>query len=214
MNPVLTVTLDDRLADLGFIPASRVRSEPPPGTATIDDVIRLRDGEGVICELIDRTLVEKATGWQESMLAMVLVQWLNNFLDQNPIGLATGPDGLTRLFGDTVRGPDVAFVRWDRLPEGKIPTVPIPDLVPNFAIEVLSVGNSRGEMARKRREYFRAGVELAWFVDPRGRTVAVFHSAEDFNVHNDEESIEGGRVLPGWRVNLGSLFAKLDQRAP
>ncbi|MEM9366059.1 MAG: Uma2 family endonuclease [Planctomycetota bacterium] len=214
MNPVLSLSMEDRLVDLGGIPASRVRMEPVPGTATMEDVTRIRNTEGRLYELVDRTLVEKAMGWQESLLAMVLGHWLQVFLEANDLGLATGADGMTRLFDDTIRGPDVAFVRWDRLPNGRVPEAPIPDLVPNFVIEVLSVSNTRSEMARKRREYFHAGVELAWFVDPRGRTVAVFTSADDYVVYDEVASIDGGEVLPGWTVSLEELFAKLDRRAP
>jgi Uma2 family endonuclease len=76
-----------------------------------------------------------------------------------------------------VRGLDVAFVAWDRLPNGKIPCVPIPDLVRNLVIEVLSVSNTYGEMSRKRREYFHAGVDLLWMVDPRERQITFYLSA-------------------------------------
>ena len=122
MNIAVPSTWQDRHADLGFIAMERVLCDPKPGEATVQDVTRVRESTGKICELVDATLVEKAMGWQESLLAGILLQWLNNFLDSNPIGVATGADGLTRLFGETVRGPDVAFVAWDRLPEGKIPT--------------------------------------------------------------------------------------------
>ncbi len=92
-------TWEERLSDLGNIPMSRVRSEPMPGSASVEDVVRLRNTERRLYELVDGTLVEKAMGWQESVLAGVLLQWLNNYLDQHRIGVATGPDGMTRLFG-------------------------------------------------------------------------------------------------------------------
>ncbi|TWU19286.1 hypothetical protein Poly21_14580 [Allorhodopirellula heiligendammensis] len=76
----------------------------------------------------------------------------------------------------------MAFVNWSRLPGGRVPERPIPDLVPNFVIEVLSQGNTRGEMARKRGEYFHAGVEFVWLIDPRSRSVAVFKSADKFRL--------------------------------
>ncbi len=214
MNSAVTMSMADRIADLGNIPLDRVRSDPPPGHATIDDVNRLRESEGRLYELVDNTLVEKAMGWQESMLAGVLLHWLHLYLDDHDLGLATGADGMTRLFGDTVRGPDVAFVNWSRLPGGRVPDKPIPDLVPNFVIEVLSLGNTRGEMARKRREYFQAGVELMWMIDPRSRSVAVFESAEKFTMFDDDGVLNGERVLPGWTVELAGLFAKLDRKAP
>lgn len=152
-------------------------------------------------------------GWQESMLAGILLYWLNQFLETNNLGLATGADGFSRLFPDTVRGPDVAFVNWSRLPHG-VPAEPIPELVPNFVMEILSIGNTRGEMARKRREYFHAGVQLVWIVDPRARTVAVYRSADNAVIVDDSRNLDAGEILPGFTVNLSDLFARLDQMPP
>jgi Uma2 family endonuclease len=213
MSIAIATTWEDRLSDLGNVPAIRVRLDPTPGTATVNDVVRLRDTERRLYELVDGTLVEKAMGWQESFLAGILLQWLNNYLDQKRLGVATGPDGMTRLFGDTVRGPDVAFVTWERLPDGRLPREPVPDLVPNFVIEVLSSGNTYAEMSRKRREYFHAGVELLWMVDHRSRTVTVFNSALDFTVFREGQMLDGGTVLPGWQVDVSDLFGRLDRSA-
>jgi Uma2 family endonuclease len=213
MSIAIATTWEDRLSDLGNVPAIRVRLDPVPGTATVADVVRLRDTERRLYELVDGTLVEKAMGWQESFLAGILLQWLNNYLDQYRLGVATGPDGMTRLFGDTVRGPDVAFVTWERLPDGRLPSDPIPDLVPNFVIEVLSSGNTYAEMSRKRREYFHAGVELLWMVDHRSRTVTVFNSTLDFTVFHEGQMLDGRTVLPGWQVDVSDLFGRLDRSA-
>ena len=211
MSTAIATTWEQRLADLGNVPVFRVLSTPAPGTATWEDAVRLRDTEGRICEVVDNTLVEKAMGWQESLLAGVLLQWLRNYLDESKLGVVTGADGMTRLFGDTVRGPDVAFVAWDRLPGGGIPNDPIPELVPNFVIEVLSIGNTYSEMSRKRREYFHAGVQLLWMVDPRERTVTIYRSSNDAEVVREGE-ISGEHVLPHWRVDCDELFGKLDER--
>jgi Uma2 family endonuclease len=212
MSTAVATTWDQRLNDLGHIPASRILTDPAPGTATWQDVIRVLNTEDRICELVDGTLVEKAMGWQESLLAGVLVQWIRNYLDTNPLGVVTGADGLTRLFGDTVRGPDVAFVSWDRLPNRRIPKEPIPELVPDFVIEVLSTGNTYSEMSRKRREYFHAGVQLVWMVEPSDRTVAVYRSSTDVVVVREGGTLTGDSILPGWSINTADLFAKLDEQ--
>lgn len=211
MSTAIATTWDQRLDDLGYVPACRIISDPAPGTATWQDVIRILDTQHRICELVDGTLVQKAMGWQESMLAGVLVQWLRNYLDTSRLGVVTGADGLTRLFGDTVRSPDVAFVNWDRLPNRRLPTEPIPELVPNFVIEILSTGNTYSEMSRKRREYFHAGVQLLWMVDPRDRTVAVYRSSIDVTVVREGGTLTGDAILPGWTIDTGDLFAKLDE---
>jgi len=214
VNAAVSFSLADRIFDLGGIDPARIQSSPAPGSATVADLIRASAEAGRSYELVDNTLVEKAMGWQESLLAMVLAHWLQSFLDNHRLGVVTGPDGLTRLFGDTVRGPDVAFVSWSRMPGGRLPTEPIPTLVPDFVIEVLSLGNTRSEMARKRREYFQAGVRLVWMIDPRRRTVAVFTSSETVKIVDEDGCLDGGDVLPGWNVDLASLFATLDQGGP
>ena len=210
MNAAVTVSLEDRLADLGGIAPSRVRAFPAPGSATLDDLIETQRTDDRLCELVDGTLVEKPMGWQESLLAMVLVGSLGGFLESHPLGVITGPDGVTQLFEKIARAADVAFFCWGRMPDGKLPTHPVPELVPDFVVEVLGISNTRGEMARKRREYFQAGVRLVWMVDPQSRTVAVYTDPESFSVASEEDIIDGRDVLPGWTVDLGSLFAKLD----
>lgn len=214
MNAAMTTSLAERLADLGGIPVERIRTSPPPGTATLEDLIRVNDQKSGRCELVDNTLVEKAMGWRESLLAGILLHWLHNYLDEHNLGVVTGADGMTRLFPGVVRGPDVAFVSWDSLPGRKLPQDSVPDLAPDFVIEVLSLSNTRAEMARKRREYFQGGVRLIWMVDPQRRTIAAFQTAEDVVVVDEDSTITGGDVLPGWSFDTAKLFAELDRKAP
>lgn len=214
MNAAVTTTLSERIADLGGIPPDRVRFDPQPGTATIDDLMRANAAKLARCELVDNTLVKKAMGWRESLLAAVLLHWLKTHLDSNNAGVATGADGMTQLFPGVVRGPDVALVLWESLPQGRLPEDAIPALVPDFVIEVLSRGNTRAEMARKRREYFQAGVQLVWMVDPRSRTIAAYRTPEDVTVFTEGDAITGGDVLPDWTFSLAALFAELDRKAP
>ncbi|MCC7337927.1 MAG: Uma2 family endonuclease [Pirellulaceae bacterium] len=214
MNAALTTSLAERIADLGGIAFERIRSVPQPGTATIEDLNRANAAHDVRCELVDNTLVEKAMGWRESLLAAVLLHWLKTHLDSNNVGVATGADGLTQLFPGVVRGPGVALVLWGTLPQGQLPEDAVPALVPDFVIEILCLGNTRAEMARKRREYFQAGVQLVWMVDPRSRTIAAYQTPEDVTVFAGRESISGGEVLPTWTFSVAALFAELDRTAP
>lgn len=100
------------------------------------------------------------------------------------------------------------------MPVGRLPSDPVPDLVPDFVVEVLGVHNTRAEMSRKRREYFHAGVRLVWMVDPRARTVAVFQSPEEVKIVDQQGLLDGGDVLPGWSIDLSRLFGKLDREVP
>lgn len=203
-------TVADLLERLGGIPPERVRYYPMPGTATEADVVEIEERENRLCELIDGVLVEKPMSYRESMLAVLIATALNVFVRPRKLGVVTGADGMIKLFPGLVRIPDVAYVSRARLPGGRVPPEPIPHLVPDLAVEVLSKGNTPAEMARKRREYFEAGVRLVWLVDPGPRSVAVFTGVDQFTTVNADGSLDGGVVLPGFTLTLKELFAELE----
>jgi Uma2 family endonuclease len=207
------VTVADLVNELG-VDGSRIRMHPLPGTATEKDVLEIHDRTNRLCELIDGVLVEKVMGYYEGRLASVLGYFLEVFLTHHNLGIAVGADGFLRLGRGLVRIPDLSFVRWERLPNRAVPRDPIPDLVPNLAVEVLSVSNTRTEMARKRREYFDAGVELVWQIDPDERTFEVFTSPDDSVVIGIDGTVDGGTVLPGFQLPVREFFARADTGAP
>ena len=126
---------------------SDIRFHPAPGTALEQDVLEA-EKQGLLCELVDGVLVEKAMGYTESILAAFLIEMLNAFVRPRNLGFVSAPDGTMRLFPGLVRIPDVAFASWDRLPGGRRPTAPIPPIAPDLAVEVLSQSNTPCEMAR------------------------------------------------------------------
>src|SRR5713226_4946591 len=97
-RPIPFTTLRDVLNHLGGIPASRVLSYPPPGSATEADLIALEARRGPICELIDGILVRKHAGlkleWDmaflESRLAMVLGFFIELYLKKTHLGVVVG----------------------------------------------------------------------------------------------------------------------------
>jgi Uma2 family endonuclease len=207
-------TFADLVAQLGDVPLERIWLHPLPGTATEQDVLDADDHLDRLCELVDGVLVEKAMGYREAMLAIEIGLLLANFVRPRRLGLVAGEGGMMRLTRGLVRIPDVSFVAWDQLPSGKVPSEPIPDLYPTLAVEVVSRSNRPRELARKRREYFAAGTRLVWQIDPLSRTAEVFTSP-DAPVKLDEcGTLDGGDVLPGFKLPLAELFAALDQQPP
>ena len=213
MSLLATPTLADLLQKLGGISPDRVMAQPAPGTATVADVERVHSRERRLCELVDGTLVEKPVGFREAVIAIFLAESLSRFVRPRNLGLVTGADGMMAIFAGLVRIPDVAFASWQRIPGGRMPADPIPDLVPDLAIEVLSRGNTIAEMDRKRREYFRAGVRLVWEVDPEQRTAAVYTRPENAALLSEADVLDGGNVLPGFTLALRDVFAELDRHA-
>ena len=192
------------------MPPQRVRLFPAPGTATEQDVIDLDAHEDRLCELVDGILVEKAVGIQESCLAGLLIHFLWSFVHPLDLGVVTAPDGMLRLMPGRIRIPDVSFISWRRLPQRRYPKEPIPDLVPDLAVEVLSESNTEAEMEQKLKEYFFAGVLLVWLVDPEKRTVTVFTAPDQFTRLGERDTLTGGDVLPGFTLPLNQLFAQVD----
>ena len=123
----------------------------------------------------------------------------------------TGEAGFYELQSGPVRGPDVAFVSWDRMPGRWRVQEPIPTQTPDLVVEVLSPSNTAREMARKRDEYFRAGVRLLWEIDPRTRTVREYTAVDRVRDLTAADSLDGRDVLTGFTLPLADLFAELDR---
>jgi Uma2 family endonuclease len=207
-------TLADFQAHFNGIPPERIRMYPPPGTATIADVIALNDHHDCLCELIEGVLLEKTMGYFESRLAIAVAYILERYLDDTNLGIVYGADAPLRILPDQVRMPDVCFVRWDRLPGGKMPEEQVPALVPNLAVEILSPGNTAAEMQRKLDDYRAAGVGLIWYIDPRTRTATSYTSADDKTEIPADGMLRGGSVLPGFEVPLAEVFARAERGMP
>ncbi len=209
-----TFTLADLARRFGPMPLKRIRFDPFPGTATEDDVLELYRRTGRFCELVDGVLVEKALGFRESILAGWIIYQLHSYLNENRLGTVSGEQGTVRLAPGLVRIPDVAFFRWERFPNRRVPNTPIPDVAPDLAVEVLSVSNTDEEMARKLEDYFASGILLVWFIDPRARTATVYTSPSQAATLHEDQSLDGGTLLPGFTLSLRQLFGKLDPHEP
>jgi Uma2 family endonuclease len=195
---------------IGNVPLERIRMEAPPGAATEKDVLAVRAGlERRLCELVDGVLVEKAMSTAASLLTTVIIQRIWNFVAKKNLGVVLGADGMIRTFPGQVRIPDISFISWDRYPDDEFPDEGISSFVPNLAVEVLSPSNTKAEIDRKLRDYFVAGVELAWVIDPKTQTAKSYTSPDEVTQIGKTGSLGGGSVLPGFRLPLKQLFASL-----
>jgi Uma2 family endonuclease len=209
-SPPTQWTLADVQAHLPGLPPNRIRSYPSPGTATEADVLEAEARSGRICELIDGTLVEKATTSLESRLAAELIYFIRRYLEVNDLGTLLAGDGYLTILPAQIRAPDVSFIRWERFAGRKPPKAAIYAVAPDLAVEILSEGNTPEEMDRKLREYFLAGVRLVWHIEPKTRNARAY-TAEDAGTEvGSNDSLAGGDVLPGFTLSLAQLFARVD----
>ena len=191
---------------LGGVPLERIRFDPPPGSATIEQALGITERERSV-ELVNGTLVEKAMGAWESNVAMRLSHALMSFADEHRLGVIFGPDATLRMLGGNMRMPVASFVARDRVPTDD---APVPLLCPDLIAEVLSRKNTKAEIDTKLAEFFGGGTRLAWVIDPRKRTVAVYRVPTAPSIVLDAAGqLDGEGVLPGFRHPVAELFRDL-----
>ena len=112
--------------------------------------------------------------------------------------LQRGSDGR-----DTVRGLDIAFLSKSKAPDPLqfTRTSNIPDL----AVEVVSPSNTAADIDLKVTQLLDAGCSLVWVVYPETRHV-IEHTADRILRFSEDETLDGGDVLPGFTVRVGEIF--------
>lgn len=209
--PWIPGTVAELLEHLG-VPPGRVRLHPPIGTATERDATDSKHLHGALCELVDGTLVEKAMGYFESSLAMILGGFWHMYLRENPIGFVVGESGSVRTGPGRIRMPDAGFYLWEHFPGKILPPGGSLGIAPDLAVEILSPSNTASEMELKRREYFASGTRLYWEVFPDLRQVHVYQNPEEFGLVREDGILTGDPVLPGFRLSVGEWFGCAGNR--
>jgi Uma2 family endonuclease len=105
---------------------------------------------------------------------------------------------------DTVRGPDIALVRQDRL-SGPIPNGYL-ELAPDLVVEVLSHNDRPGAALAKVGDWLDAGTRLIWVIDPERRIARIYRQNGTESLVSENDALEGEEVLPGFRCVLGSVL--------
>jgi Uma2 family endonuclease len=149
-------------------------------------------------------------GQTASELAAVIIAFLLPFVRRRKLGVLTSSDGTYYLSHDpeTLVVPDVAFVRWDRLP-GRKKTDEYCPVPPDLAVEVVSPSDGPGDIAKKQRLYDGAGVPLVWWVFPRQRSIRVVANGRLVAELGEDDELNGGDVLPGFRLRVAEIFAEV-----
>lgn len=126
------------------------------------------------------------------------------------------PKKLGRVFGDgvsyelvriplTVRMPDASFVRADRFPSNGIGSGWF-RFAPDLVVEVLSPSETASLLEEKLHDYMVAGTPLIWVVDPVRRTVMVMAADTPVSWLNEEDTLTGGSVMPGFTCPVADIF--------
>jgi Uma2 family endonuclease len=168
---------------------------------TADELLRMPD-DGWKYELVQGELRKMSpAGVEHGDISLAIAASLRAYARQHRLGNVYPSDTgfvLSRN-PDTVRAPDAAFVRAERV----IRTQKYFEGAPDLAFEVISPNDLYEEVAEKTREYLRAGTRVVVVVNPRTRDVLIHRSTGVETVH-DVLAIED--VVPGWRLPLSELF--------
>jgi Uma2 family endonuclease len=132
---------------------------------------------------------------------------LGSFVEEHDLGETFGAETgfLVERDPDTVLGTDVAYISHERLAAENFEKF-FP-FAPDLAVEVLNPSNTAREINDKVAMYFAAGARAAWVFNPKKRTAAVYTSPSDVRILNEQETLEGGEVLPGFTLELSKLFS-------
>lgn len=173
---------------------------------TIEEYARLDEGEEVRTELVGGRLVrEPRPAAPHGRTQARLARRLDAFVEERELGVVMTDVGVVLdPEGPTVRGPDVLFVSHERLPS------PLPEgfleVAPDLVVEVVSPSNAVSEVQAKVLDHLEAGTREVWVVDPGSRTATVYRSRHDAAILGEDEELEGGEVLPGFRVPLEDVL--------
>jgi len=106
---------------------------------------------------------------------------------------------------DTVRAPDVAFVRAERLPKGTVRG--FFQTPPDLAVEVLSPSDRAGDVLDKVHQWLEAGCRVVWVVDPERRTVTVYEGPDRITTRTAADELTCDELLPDFRLAVKEIFA-------
>jgi Uma2 family endonuclease len=174
---------------------------------TADDLLAMPE-DGNRYELLRGELVSTPmSSYESSDIAMGIGSLLRAFAHPRKLGRVAGADGAFILARNpqTVRIPDASFVRMDRLPPPEQRRRFL-ELAPDLAVEVVSPSDSANDVQEKVREYLDYGVQLIWVVHPLQRTVTVYRPDRSARVLYEEDSLDGGDVLPGFEALVAVIF--------
>ena len=173
---------------------------------TAEDLYALPDDDRGY-ELVEgRLVVSEPPGWAHGSIALHAGAVLLAFVRSRGLGAVAVESGyvLARR-PDTVRGPDISFVRTERLP-GRDVAYRYYEGAPDLAVEILSPDDRATEVARKVAGYLRAGTRAVWVLDPESRTLVVHTPDGLARLHTSDDTVDGGDALPGFSAPVAALF--------
>ena len=175
---------------------------------TAEELLRMPD-DGYRYELVRGELRKMApAGYLHGRIAINITTPLDQHVRAHTLGTVYAAETGFKLASnpDVVRAPDVAFIRLERVEEvgdveGYWPGAP------DLAVEVISPSDTYAEVQEKVCDWIEAGTKMVILVMPRKRAVTVYRSLTDIIMLTEHDMLDGGDVVPGWKIPVRELFA-------
>ncbi len=163
--------------------------------------------DGKYYELVKGELVEMTPpGGEHGYIASRLAGRLGAYVEDEALGYVLVETGYClECSPDTVRGPDLSFVRPERLPEGELPKGFIPG-APDLAVEIISTYDRRAEIQQKIHDYLSHGTHRVWVIDPDAQTVTVYRPDGSGRLLGSDDFLDGEDVIPGFTMLVSELW--------
>ena len=175
--------------------------------STANELFEMPD-DGFRYELVKGELRRMSpSGSEHGAIIINISVLLAQYVRSKKLGVCFGAETGFKLASDpdTVRAPDVAFIRRERIPESGIPKKFWPG-APDLAVEVLSPGDTRREVDEKVEDWLESGARAVWVINPKRRSVSVYRSLTDVTRLSEGEELDGGDVAPGFRCKVSEIF--------
>ena len=173
---------------------------------TAEELLELRIPDRSVELVRGRLVVSEPPGFEHGVIAMRIGARISAFVTGHQLGVVVASEtGFTLARDpDTVRAPDIGFVRADRVPE------PLPrgyaELVPDLIVEVLSPGDRPGKVLSKVADWLEAGARLVWVIDPMRRVARVYRADGSEALKGGGDVLEGEDVLEGFTLALADVL--------
>lgn len=158
-------------------------------------------------ELVDGQLVVMEPGGTPHSVATVAATLvLGSWVREKQLGLCLSnePGFILGRNPDTVRAPDFAFIRAERVPDPRPDGYP--EMAPDFAVEIVGKDDKVAAVHGKARVWLREGTGEVWVIDPRGRTATVHLPDQEPQTFAEDERIAASGPLAGFSCRVSELI--------
>jgi Uma2 family endonuclease len=175
---------------------------------TAEEYMALPDSFDVPTELVRGVLVKLPPPKpRHGQICAHIVYMLRRYLEDHDIGhvLSNDSSTVTERDPDTVRGPDVSYYSFERVPKGPLPAGLL-DASPDMVVEVLSPSDRWSEVQVKVAEYLDAGVRAVCIADDATRSVHIFRPERPMQVFKSDDDFTVPEILRDFRVRVQRFF--------